>query len=151
MDPDPFDLDRFLQAQARQYASALDELRQGSKRSHWIWFVFPQLQALGRSGTAQFYGLRGLDEAAAYWQHPTLGARLRDCTQALLDVPGRPADEILGELDAMKLRSCLTLFLAVAPQDALLGAALQRFFGGQPDPLTVALLAGAAGGRAPGA
>jgi uncharacterized protein (DUF1810 family) len=141
MADDPFDLDRFLRAQSRQYAEALGELRAGRKHTHWVWFVFPQLRALGRSGTAKAYGIADAREAAAYWQHPTLGPRLQECVQALLAVPGCSAVEILGEVDALKLRSCLTLFLHVAPDDAGLRAALQRFHAGAPDPATLALLA----------
>ena len=140
MSDDPFDLARFVQAQGRQYADAIAELRAGRKRSHWIWFVFPQLRALGRSGTAQFYGLENTAEAAAYWQHPILGARLRESVAALLQVPARSAVEILGDVDALKVRSCLTLFLQVAPADPGLTAALERFYGGQQDPLTLDLV-----------
>jgi uncharacterized protein (DUF1810 family) len=140
MSDDPFDLARFVQAQDRQYADAIAELRAGRKRSHWIWFVFPQLRALGRSGTAQFYGLENTAEAAAYWQHPILGARLRESVAALLQVPARSAVEILGDVDALKVRSCLTLFLQVAPADPGLTAALERFYGGQQDPLTLDLV-----------
>lgn len=135
-------LDRFVQAQARQYDDAIAELRAGRKRTHWIWFVLPQLRALGRSGTARLYGLQDLDEAAAYWHHPVLGARLRECVDAMLALEGRSAAEVLGEVDAMKFRSCLTLFLAVAPDDAQLRAALDRYCGGDPDSLTLALLRG---------
>jgi uncharacterized protein (DUF1810 family) len=142
MSDDPFDLARFVQAQGPQYADAIAELRAGRKRSHWIWFVFPQLRALGRSGTAQFYGLENTAEAAAYWQHPILGARLRESVAALLQIPARSAVEILGDVDALKVRSCLTLFLQVAPADPGLTAALERFYGGQQDPLTLGLVRG---------
>ena len=142
MSDDPFDLARFVQAQDRQYADAITELRAGRKRSHWIWFVFPQLRALGRSVTAQFYGLENTAEAAAYWQHPILGARLRESVAALRQVPAKSAVEILGDVDALKVRSCLTLFLQVAPSDPGLTAALERFYGGDPDPLTLDLVRG---------
>jgi uncharacterized protein (DUF1810 family) len=142
MSDDPFDLARFVQAQGPQDADAIAELRAGRKRSHWIWFVFPQLRALGRSGTAQFYGLENAAEAAAYWRHPILGARLRESVAALLQVPARSAVEILGDVDALKVRSCLTLFLQVAPADPGLTAALERFYGGQQDPLTLGLVRG---------
>jgi uncharacterized protein (DUF1810 family) len=134
---DPFDLARFVQAQERQYPDALDELRSGRKQTHWIWFVFPQLRALGRSGTSRFYGLENALEASAYWDHPILGRRLQESVEALLAIEGRSATEILGSVDALKLRSCLTLFLEVAPTDRSLQAALQRFYGGEPDPLTL--------------
>ena len=142
MSDDPFNLARFVEAQDRQYAEAIAELRAGRKRSHWIWFVFPQLRALGRSGTAQFYGIGNTAEAAAYWQHPVLGPRLRGSVGALLHVPKKTAVEILGDIDALKVRSCLTLFLQVAPEDPGLNAALARFYGGEPDPLTLKLAHG---------
>jgi uncharacterized protein (DUF1810 family) len=140
MSDDPFNLARFVEAQGRQYADAIAELRAGHKRSHWIWFVFPQLRALGRSGTAQFYGIGSTAEAAAYWKHPVLGPRLRESVAALLQVPKKTAVEILGDIDALKVRSCLTLFLQVAPEDPDLNAALARFYGGEPDPLTLKLV-----------
>ncbi len=133
-------LQRFLSAQERDYAPALAELRAGCKRSHWIWYVLPQLRALGRSSTAQFYGLADGAEAAAYAAHPVLGARLRECVQALLAHPQRTAEQMLGPVDAMKLRSCLTLFAQVAPQPAIYQQALQQFFGGHQDELTLRLL-----------
>jgi uncharacterized protein (DUF1810 family) len=142
MNDDPFNLDRFVQAQDRQYADAIAELRAGRKRSHWIWFVFPQLRALGRSGTAQFYGIENLAEATAYWRHPILGPRLRESVAALLRVPAKSAVEVMGDIDALKLRSCLTLFLQVAPEDPGLDAALARFYLGEPDPLTLRLVDG---------
>jgi uncharacterized protein (DUF1810 family) len=137
-------LERFVQAQARQYADAIAELRAGRKRTHWIWFVLPQLRALGRSGTARVYGLENLAEAAAFWRHPTLGTRLRECVDAMLSIEGRSAAEVLGEVDAMKFRSCLTLFLAVAPDEHRLRAALDRYYAGRPDPLTLGVLQGRA-------
>jgi uncharacterized protein (DUF1810 family) len=140
MHDDPCDLDRFLQAQERQYEAALDELRHGRKLSHWIWFIFPQLRALGQSSTARLYGLQDLDEATAYWQHPRLGARLRECLGAMLRIEKRSATDILGDIDALKLRSCLTLFRAAAPGDEQLQAALLRFYAGQADDLTLSLL-----------
>ncbi|AVP59069.1 DUF1810 domain-containing protein [Pulveribacter suum] len=134
-------LARFVQAQARDYVQALAELRAGHKRTHWIWYVLPQLRGLGRSSTAQFYGLAGRAEAAAYAAHPLLGPRLVQCVQALLAHPERTAQQMLGEVDAMKLRSCLTLFAAVAPQHGEFAQALQVFFGGRPDTATLQLLA----------
>lgn len=145
MNPHRSQLDRFVQAQEGVYETVLDELRRGSKRTHWIWFVFPQLRALGRSGTARHYGLENLDEAAAYWAHPTLGPRLRECVETMLQVQGKSAVTILGDIDALKFRSCLTLFLAVAPSDRSLQAALARFYAGEPDSLTLDLLRGMSG------
>ena len=140
MTGDSFDLDRFVQAQADSYACALAELRAGRKRSHWVWFVFPQLQGLGRSPMAQRYGLSGLAEARAYAAHPVLGPRLRECVRALLGHAGTSAARLLGEVDALKLRSCLTLFARAAPGEGLFDQALQGFFGGAPDALTPRLL-----------
>ena len=138
---DPFDLARFERSQEADYPRALAELRAGAKRSHWIWYVFPQLRGLGASPASFLYGLRGLAEARAYLAHEVLGERLRTCVQALLELPGSDAAAVLGSVDAMKLRSCLTLFQAVAPDEALWRDALLRYFGGEPDPATLALLA----------
>lgn len=137
---DPHDLNRFLTAQAPVIGEVLQELRAGAKRTHWMWFVFPQLRGLGRTSTAQFYGIASLDEARAYWAHPVLGARLRECCEALLGVPDKSAHAVLGSPDDLKLRSCLTLFLQAAPGEALLQRALDRFHDGQPDPRTLELL-----------
>ncbi|HEY4530521.1 MAG TPA: DUF1810 domain-containing protein [Luteimonas sp.] len=135
-----FNLDRFVIAQAHTYATALEELRSGRKRSHWMWFVFPQLKGLGRSAVSEEYGLRGLPETRAYLMHPLLGARLRESTQAMLGHRTLAADEILGALDAVKFRSCLTLFTHADSADPLLGSALEHFFQGEGDPRTLALL-----------
>lgn len=137
---DTHNLQRFIDAQQGTYAAALEELRRGQKSSHWMWFVFPQLAGLGRSPTAQYYAIASVEEARAYLAHPTLGARLRACVQALKDLPqGSDAVSVLGETDAMKLRSSLTLFEA-AGGGALFSAALQRWFGGVRDSATTALL-----------
>lgn len=133
------DLSRFHAAQAPVWAQVLAELRAGRKRTHWIWFVFPQLQALGRSATARFYGLAGVDEARAWLEDPVLGPRLFTALEAVL-ASGRPVVQLLGPVDAIKLRSCLTLFLAAAPEDPRLAQALQRLYGGEHDPLTLQLL-----------
>lgn len=116
------------------------ELRAGAKRSHWIWFVFPQLSGLGQSPTSVRYSIASLEEARDYLAHPVLGPRLRECVQILLDVPGRSAADILG-WDDVKLRSSLTLFAAADPDEPLFAGALDRFFDGEPDPRTLALLA----------
>jgi uncharacterized protein (DUF1810 family) len=139
---DPFNLQRFVDAQAPVWRDVQAELGQASKRTHWMWFVFPQLAALGRSGTAKFYGIRGADEARAYLEHPLLGPRLLACCGLLLEATGVSATDVFGEVDAMKLRSCLTLFEAVAPQPRVFQECLRRYFAGEHDPLTTALLAG---------
>jgi uncharacterized protein (DUF1810 family) len=137
---DPFDLNRFLIAQDRVMDDVRAELRAGRKRSHWMWFVFPQLAGLGISPTAQFYGLASLDEAKAYLAHPILGARLRDCAALVLAQQGRSLLEIFGDPDRLKFRSCMTLFEASAPDDSLFSAALDQFCGGERDPATLRLL-----------
>lgn len=137
--PDP--LERFVRAQARDYAQALAELTAGRKRTHWIWYVLPQLRELGRSRMARDYGISGRDEAMAYLAHPLLGPRLRACVAAILSHADRSAVEILGEVDAMKFRSCLTLFAAVAPGETCFTAALAAFYNAQPDAETLRLLA----------
>ncbi len=137
-------LHRFLDAQAPVYADALAELRAGQKRTHWIWFVLPQLRGLGHSTDATYYGLENAAEAAAYLAHPVLGARLRECVTVLLSHKDKTAHTILGAPDDLKFRSCLTLFRAVAaPDDHLWQNALDHFYAGQPDEATVRLLASA--------
>ncbi len=139
---DPFHLQRFIDAQAGVYETALLEIRLGAKQSHWMWFIFPQLAALGRSPTAKFYGLASLDEARAYLEHPLLGRRLENCVDALLASSSHSsAERIFGPVDAMKLRSSLTLFDRVRPRQ-LFDRALLNFFGGARDERTLALLAG---------
>ncbi len=137
---DPFDLARFVEAQQRDYARALEELRAGAKRSHWIWYVLPQLRELGRSELARRYGIVGLDEARAYLAHPLLGPRLKECARALLRHPQLSARQIMGSPDDLKLRSCMTLFQAADPGEPLFGEVLQAFYEGQPDPATLELL-----------
>ena len=138
---DDHDLQRFVAAQQGVIEAVRDELRAGRKRSHWMWFVFPQLKGLGFSAMAQHYGIASLDEARAYLAHPVLGARLRECCALMLAVPGRSAHEILGSPDDLKLRSCLTLFALAAPQEAVFREGLERFYGGRMDERTRALLA----------
>ncbi len=135
-----FELDRFVEAQCGLYVPALAELHAGRKRSHWMWYVFPQLRGLGKSHNALRYGISGRAEAEAYLQHPVLGARLRECVAAIAVHSTRSAVEILGTVDALKFRSCLTLFEAVAPAPSDFGAALQQFYGGQRCERTLALL-----------
>lgn len=134
---EPFSLDAFVQAQASVYPQALAELRAGRKRSHWIWFVLPQLSALGRSGMARRYGIPGIEEARVYLQHPVLGARLRECCEALLALEGLNAHAIMGSPDDLKLRSCATLFAQVAGEDSVFERVLDKYFEGEPDPLTL--------------
>lgn len=140
---DPFDLDRFVEAQAKDYARALAELRAGRKRTHWMWYVFPQLRGLGSSSMARLYGIGSAQEAAAYLAHPVLGPRLRECVAAMNALDGRNAAEVLGEIDAAKFRSCLTLFGSVDPGSAVWRDALDAFFAGVPDDRTLAILDGA--------
>jgi uncharacterized protein (DUF1810 family) len=135
-------LPRFRDAQdsGGTYPQALQELRRGRKSSHWMWFVFPQLAGLGRSATAQYFALRSLAEARAYLADPVLGARLRECCQVLLQSPGSDPVAVFGAVDAMKLRSSMTLFLRAAPDEGCFAEVLERFFGGQPDQATDDLL-----------
>lgn len=137
-----YELERFVEAQEAggTYARALEELRAGRKTSHWMWFVFPQLAGLGRSAMAQRYAISSLQEAREYLSHPVLGGRLRECADALLDVRGRSAEEILGGIDAMKLRSSMTLFARADPGVVEFGEVLERFFGGEGDAATLRLL-----------
>jgi len=131
-----FYLDRFVMAQATVYDIALAEIRRGAKRSHWMWFIFPQIAGLGSSDMAQRYAIGSLDEARAYLAHPLLGARLRDCVGALQDLTGTTAVAVFGEIDATKLRSSVTLFVE-AGGGPLFSAALDRWFDGRPDPATL--------------
>ena len=137
---DPYDLDRFVHAQERDHARALEEIRSARKRSHWMWYVFPQLAGLGSSPMAERYAIRSLAEADAYLRHPVLGPRLVACAEAALGVEGRSATEIFGTPDDLKLRSCATLFATVSPPGSAFHRLLDRFFGGQPDPRTFDLL-----------
>jgi uncharacterized protein (DUF1810 family) len=138
---DEFNLHRFLDAQERVYGTVIDELRAGRKSSHWIWFIFPQIAGLGRSGMAEQFAITSLDEAKTYLQHPVLGPRLKECTQLVLNVEGRSAEEIFSYPDNLKFRSCMTLFLAAATDNTLFKAALLKYFDGKPDQLTLDLLA----------
>ena len=137
---DPYHLGRFLEAQERNYDAALRELRAGAKRSHWMWYVFPQMRGLGRSETALLYDIASLDEARAYLDHPVLGNRLRECVAVLLALPEGGAEDIFGTIDALKLRSCLTLFRIAAPGEDDFVRALEKYFGGKLDPYTITLL-----------
>jgi uncharacterized protein (DUF1810 family) len=132
-DSDPFDLQRFVDAQADIYERALAELREGRKRSHWMWFMFPQIDGLGHSTMAQTYAIRSFAEARAYLAHPVLGARLQKCTQAVLAVAGKSAHAIFGSPDDLKFHSSMTLFAHAAPNESLFRAALVEYFDGQDD------------------
>jgi uncharacterized protein (DUF1810 family) len=137
---DPFHLERFLRAQEDDYATALAELKAGRKRSHWIWYIFPQLDGLGFSAMAKQYAIQSLDEARAYLEHPVLGARLRECAEAVLGVEGRSISAILGSPDDLKLRSCATLFAEVAPAGSVFERVLDRYYGGRRDERTLQIL-----------
>ena len=133
-------LGRFLAAQADTYDGVLRELRAGEKRSHWMWFIFPQLAGLGYSSTARHFAIRDLAEARSYLRHPTLGGRLLTCTRTVLETEDRSAREIFGTVDELKFRSCMTLFALVAGPESVFQQALDRYFAGQPDRLTLDLL-----------
>ena len=137
---DEFNLARFLNAQENSYATALNELRAGKKQSHWIWYVFPQIKGLGSSSNSEFYGLVSLAEARAYLNHPLLGQRLKEATAVLLVRRSQNVTSILGEIDALKFKSCLTLFSLADPSEPLFNDALEYFFSGKRDERTIELL-----------
>lgn len=137
---DPFDLNRFVQAQAAVYAGVVRELAQGRKQSHWMWFIFPQIAGLGLSAMSQRYAISGLAEARAYLEHPVLGTRLVECAAILAATDGKSAAEILGPVDAMKLRSSMTLFAAAAPDQPVFSGVLSKYFDGTADEATLARL-----------
>jgi uncharacterized protein (DUF1810 family) len=137
---DRYDLARFVDAQQGVYETAIAEIRAGRKRSHWMWYVFPQVLGLGSSAMAQHYGIRDEEEARAYLAHPVLGQRLIECAEAICSVTGRSAREILGTPDDLKLRSCATLFAQVSPPGSVFDRVLRRYYDGQPDQATLALL-----------
>ncbi len=136
---DPFDLTRFIQAQERDYEQALSEIRNGRKRSHWMWYIFPQFEGLGFSPTSQHYAIKSIAETEAYLRHPLLGPRLLECARATLELHGRSASEVFGSPDDMKLRSCATLFASVSPPGSLFEQLLDQYFGGEPDDKTLEL------------
>jgi uncharacterized protein (DUF1810 family) len=137
---DPFDLQRFVDAQAQTYSQALAELRDGQKRTHWMWFVFPQLAGLGRSGMAQRFAVSGLPEARAYAAHPTLGRRLVECARALTDLDTADPVAVFGSVDAMKLQSSMTLFAHAVPDEPVFRQVLDHYFGGAEDEGTTSRL-----------
>jgi uncharacterized protein (DUF1810 family) len=134
---DPYQLERFVAAQTGSYDQAVAELRRGRKTGHWIWYLFPQIAGLGTSPTSQRFAIRSLDEARAYLEHPVLGPRLVEAASVLLDNTDSTAEQILGELDAMKLRSSMTLFQQAEPDEPVFGRVLDRFFEGIPDAETL--------------
>lgn len=137
---DPHDLRRFVQAQSRIYDQALTEIRLGHKRSHWMWYIFPQYDGLGSSPTARRFAIKSIAEANAYLRHDFLGPRLVECAEALLIIEGRSAHEIFGSPDDAKLRSCATLFSRVSPAGSPFHRLLDRFFAGEPDSKTLDLI-----------
>jgi uncharacterized protein (DUF1810 family) len=137
---DPYDLDRFVRAQQGDYERALGEIRHGQKRSHWMWYIFPQIDGLGFSPMAKRYAVKSLAEAEAYLQHPILGPRLTACAEAALGVHSRSAREVFGTPDDLKLRSSATLFAAVSAADSVFHRLLDRYFHGVPDPQTLRLI-----------
>ena len=142
---DAFDLGRFMAAQQGIFDQALAEVRGGRKRTHWMWFIFPQIDGLGSSSTARFFAIKSIEEAREYLRHPVLGARLHECAEVVLAVEGRSAHEIFGSPDDMKLRSCATLFARAASEGSVFSRLLDKFFDGKPDVRTLELLSEAAG------
>ena len=137
---DPYDLRRFVDAQAHTYDQALQELRDGAKRTHWMWFVFPQVEGLGHSGMAQRFAISGLQEARAYLSHPVLGRRLVECARALTALDTADPVEVFGPVDAQKLRSSMTLFARAAPDEPVFRDVLDHYFGGAEDDATTSRL-----------
>lgn len=137
---DAFDLQRFVDAQHGVYESALGEITQGQKRTHWMWFIFPQIDGLGSSPAARHYAIKSREEADAYLRHPVLGPRLAACAEAALAVDGRSAREMFGSPDDLKLRSSATLFAAIAPGGSVFERVIEKYFNGHPDPKTLELL-----------
>ena len=140
-EPDPYDLARFLEGQKGDYQQAISEIRSGRKRSHWMWYIFPQFEGLGFSTTSQHYAIKSIGEAEAYLRHPVLGPRLLECARATLALHGRSASEVFGSPDDMKLRSCATLFASVSPAGSVFEQLLDKYFGGERDDKTLKLLA----------
>lgn len=137
---DPYNLRRFVEAQEDDYERALSEIRSGRKRTHWMWYVFPQIDGLAFSATAKHYAIKSLDEAKAYVDHPILGPRLLECAEAVLQTEGRSAKEIFGSPDDLKLRSCATLFACALPPGSVFDRLLKKYYPGGPDERTLQLL-----------
>ena len=140
MTDDPFNLSRFVSAQARDYEIAREELRNGRKRTHWIWYIFPQIDGLGYSANSKLYAIKSKTEAQKYLEHPLLGARLLECANLLLKLEGRSASEIFGSPDDLKLKSSMTLFAAVQNQEPAFARVLDKYFQGKRDITTIELL-----------
>ena len=141
---DPYNLNRFLQAQEHVYSNVLTELQSGHKKTHWMWFIFPQIEGLGHSATARLYAIKSLDEASHYLNHPVLGARLVECSEIVLGIQDRTITDIFGWPDDLKLKSSMTLFSCVANSNPVFGKVLDRYFQGERDTRTVELLASCA-------
>lgn len=137
---DPHNLQRFMDAQEMDYQTALDEIRAGQKRSHWMWYIFPQFDGLGFSPASVHYAIKSRAEAAAYLDHPVLGQRLRECVDVLLAVSGKTAHQIFGSPDDLKLKSCMTLFAKISPEGSQFEQVLEKYYAGQQDQKTIALL-----------
>jgi uncharacterized protein (DUF1810 family) len=137
---DPFNLNRFLQAQARDYEKALSEIKCGRKRTHWMWYIFPQFDGLAFSSTSKHYAIKSVDEAKAYLNHSILGTRLLECTKAVMAVEGRSASQIFGSPDDLKLHSCVTLFASVSPEGSVFERLLEKYYNGMRDEKTMGLL-----------
>ncbi|HYA85586.1 MAG TPA: DUF1810 domain-containing protein [Nitrospirota bacterium] len=137
---DPFGLSRFIRAQDEVYHHVITELKNGTKRTHWMWFIFPQIDGLGHSQTAEYYAIKSIDEARSYLNHPILGSRLIECTKAVLTIEGRSASEIFGYPDNLKLKSSMTLFASVTDPDSLFVRVLSKYFQGERDIRTLQLL-----------
>jgi uncharacterized protein (DUF1810 family) len=137
---DPFDLNRFLSAQEKMYNQAWRELKNGQKRSHWIWYIFPQLEELGYSEKARYYGIKSIEEAREYLEHPILGKRLRECTEAVLAVENKTIVQIMNTFDDVKLQSCMTLFACVTNQNFLFLEVLAKYYNREQDSRTIELL-----------
>ena len=139
---DRFNLQRFIEAQDPDYESVLEELRAGQKYGHWMWYIFPQIQGLGGSAMSRKYAISSQDEATAYWEHPVLGSRLRECTQLVIDLEGRTAEQVFSYPDSLKFRSCMTLFERASTDPSIFRTALHKYFPGGPDQLTLDILKG---------
>jgi uncharacterized protein (DUF1810 family) len=137
---DPYDLTRFVRGQQDNYAQALSEITRGQKRTHWMWYVFPQFDGLAFSSTSQYYAIKSVEEAEAYLEHPIIGPRLLACAEAVIGVEGRSATEIFGSPDDLKLQSCATLFASVSPPGSVFHRVLEKYYGGAPDDRTLHLL-----------
>ena len=146
MADDPYDLNRFVKMQAGVYTTALAEIRSGLKRSHWMWYLFPQFEGLGFSAMSHRYAIKSLDEAEAYLAHPVLGPRLIECVETLLNLEGRSAYQIFGPVDELKLRSSATLFATVSPEGSVFHRLLDKYFEGHPDERTLELIGESPGG-----